>query len=285
MMTIDRRADISYKEFVNAYQKPGIPVVIENATKVWGNNLMFTPDYFRKNFGDRVTSYENQKYTMTEILDIVGNSTKENPAPYPMKFNLLRQLPEVLAHMDPLDLNLAKPNWLFSKIFPKNKMDHSVDLFIGGPGNHYSVHKDAYDVHAWLIQLYGEKEVIVFPKGHDELLYAGNIGIEKGRSPINISNPDYEKYPRFKEALPMRVTLKAGELIYIPNDTWHTTMAEVHNISIIIDQLNNTNFKAWRNDIYNYKAHYNKPRAIFDYFAAIAIGNACRIGQIFGMKF
>lgn len=284
METIDRRANLTYDEFISKYQKPGIPVILENATNVWKSNLMFTPEYFKENFGDRITYHQNTKYSMSEILDIAAKSTKTNPAPYPIKFDLLTQLPEVLTHMDPISLNLAKPNWLLSKVFPKKKMDHRIDLFIGGPGNRYTIHKDVYNVHAWLIQLYGEKEVIMFPRGQEDLMYAGKIGVQQCVSPIDISNPDFEKYPKFKDATPMKITLKAGEVAYIPSGIWHTTMANVHNISIIVDQLNKTNYKGWKTEIYNYKSYYSKPRAIFDYCAATAIGTACLVSEFFGIK-
>lgn len=285
MKTIDIKKEISHKEFINNYQKPGIPLVVENATNSWEAHLMITPEYLKQHFGDRITKHGDRAYTMTEILDITARSTKENPAPYPIKFNLLTQLPELLALMKPLHLNLAYPNWLNSKIYPKNKLGNSIDLFIGGPGNRYSVHKDAYDVHAWLIQLYGEKDVIVFPREQEELMYKGKSGLSESRSPIDIANPDYEKYPKFKQATPLRVTLKAGDAIYIPNGIWHTTMANQHNMSIIVDQVNGSNFKTWRKDIYNYKREYSKPRAVFDYSAATVIGGACRMGEILGMKF
>jgi histone arginine demethylase JMJD6 len=285
MTTVERRTNISYKEFIEEYQNKGIPVVLENATEAWPSRLMFTPEYFRANFGDHITKHENREYTMSEILDITATSTTENPAPYPIKFNLLTQLPEVLTHMNPLHLNLMRPNWLSSKIYPKNKLGNSIDLFIGGPGNYYSVHKDAYDVHAWLIQLYGEKEIIMYPRDQESLLYPGKGGIMESRSPINISNPDYEKYPKYKKATPLSITLKAGEVIYIPNGIWHTTKATVHNISIIIDQVNNSNYKAWRRDIYIYKKDYSKFRASMDYLAATAIGNICRLGQLLGKKY
>ncbi|WEK21134.1 MAG: cupin-like domain-containing protein [Candidatus Pedobacter colombiensis] len=284
METIDRRANLSYEEFINEYQKPGIPVVLVNATNVWKSNLMFTPEYFKKNFGDRITYHSNTKYTMSEILDIAANSTKTNPAPYPIKFDLLTQLPEVLTEMDPINLNLAKPNWLLNKVFPEKKMDHRIDLFIGGPGNHYTIHKDVYNVHAWLIQLYGEKEVILFPRDQEDLMYAGKLGVQRCVSPIDISNPDFEKYPKFKDASPIKTTLKAGEVIYIPSGIWHTTMANVHNISIIVDQLNSTNYKGWKKEVYYYKAHYNKSKAIFDYCAATVIGKVCLIGEFFGIN-
>lgn len=281
MTGIDRRSDISYKEFIDSYQKPGIPVILENATMAWKSNLMFTPDYFRERFGTRETYHENRKYTMAEILDIAAKSTKENPAPYPIKFNLLTQLPEIFEDMSPLDLNLIKPNWFNSRIFPKHKMSHSIDLFIGGPGNRYSIHKDSYDVHAWLMQLYGEKDVIVFPRDQEKLMYPGKSGIMASRSPIDISRPDYEKYPEFKKATPIRATLKAGEVIFIPNGIWHTTMADHHNISIIVDQLNSSNYKTWRKDVYEYKKEHNKIKAIMDYAAATAIGNLCKVEQLF----
>lgn len=284
MVAIEKRSDISYKEFIEKYQSKGVPVILENATKVWKDNLMFTPAFFKEKFGDRSASFSNKKYTISELLDLTAASTKEQPAPYPIKFNILSQLPELLEHMSPLHLNMIKPNWLTSKIL-KNKLGNAMDLHIGGIGNSYEMHKDAYDVHAWLIQLYGEKEVIVFPRDQEALLYPKKGGLLESRSPINIMNPDYEKYPRFREATPIRAILKAGEVMYIPSGIWHTTIAHGQNISTIVDQVNNSNYKAWRRDVYVYKKYHNKYRAIVDYLAATAIGNACRVGQLFGMKF
>ncbi|WP_316820040.1 cupin-like domain-containing protein [Pedobacter gandavensis] len=284
MTTIDRRKDLSYKEFIEKYQKPGIPVILENATQAWKSNLIFTPDFFREKFGDRTTWFSNKQYTVSELLDLTANSTKENPAPYPVKFNILTQLPEIQEFMDPMDMNMVKPNWLNHKIL-KNKLGNGMDLHIGGAGNCYSVHKDAYDVHAWLIQLYGEKDVIIFPRDQEELMYPGKGGLLESRSPIDISNPDYEKYPRFREATPTTITLKAGEVLYIPSGIWHTTQAHGQNISTIIDQVNSSNYKAWRRDVYVYKKYHNKYRAILDYGAATAIGNAFKLGELMGMKF
>lgn len=283
MVTIDRRSDITHKEFVKEYEKTGKPVILENATKVWQSNLMFTPDFFREKFGKVTTTNANKEYSISEVLELTRNSTKENPAPYPLKFNILGELKEMLPLMEPLHLNLATPNWLKSDLL-KNKMGNAMDLHIGGAGNHYPVHKDAYDVHAWLIQLYGEKDVYVYPKEQEELMYAGVGGMLESRSPIDISNPDYEKYPKFKEATPTIVTLKAGEVMYIPSGVWHTTMAHGQNISTIIDQVNSSNYKGWRRTVYVYKKYFNKNRAVVDYLAATAIGNLFKLKERLGMK-
>ena len=50
---VQKVGDISYKDFIENFYKPGIPVVFKNASKVWKANGLFKPDFFRKNFGDR----------------------------------------------------------------------------------------------------------------------------------------------------------------------------------------------------------------------------------------
>lgn len=282
---VDRVSNLPYKKFVQKYQKTGTPVIFEDATKIWNNKEdVFTPKFFKEKFGDRITKFKDKVYTITDILDLTAASTKEIPAPYPVKFNVLTKLPELLSYMQPLNMNYLKPNWLKAKVF-KGRLMNEMDLHIGGIGNSYEVHKDAYHVHAWLIQLYGEKEVIVFPRGQEDRLYAGKKGLLASRSPVNISNPDYDKYPKFKDIVQIKETLKAGQVMYIPSGMWHTTMAYGQNISTIIDQMNSSNFNNWLKDVYSYKAHYSKPRAVLDFVAATAIGAACWIGDKTGVKF
>jgi histone arginine demethylase JMJD6 len=283
--SIDRRTDITYKEFVEQYQKKGLPVILANITDAWADPKFCTAEYLRKNFGDRTGNHRNGKYTIAEMLDLTEKATVDNPAPYPVKFMVKSTLPEMMPHMQPLDLNIIRPNWLKSKLL-KNKLGNGdMDLHIGGAGNSYEIHKDTYDVHAWLIQLYGEKEVICFPWDEEPLMYPRTGGLLESRSPIVFTNPDYEKYPNFKKATPIKGMLKAGEVLYIPGGMWHTTVAYRQNMSTIINQVNETNYNAWKRDVYVYKAFHNKLKGAIDYAAATVIGNVCRIGQLFGAKY
>lgn len=282
--TIDRRSNLSYKEFIEKYQKPGIPVILENATDVWKSNKIFTPEFFKEHFGKRSTGFLDREYTVSQMLDLTKNSSKENPAPYPVKFKIKSSMPELLDYMDPIDLNMIKPNWLESRML-KGRLTNDMDLHIGGAGNNYEIHKDTYDVHAWLIQLYGEKEVIVFPRDQEKFMYPKTGGLLESRSSVNFMAPDYEKYPKFREATPIKAIVKAGEVFYIPSGIWHTTVAYGQNISTIIDQVNNTNYKPWRRDVYVYKKHHNKYRAAVDYAGATVIGNICRLGELAGKKY
>src|SRR5215475_4057142 len=104
-MEIKRKADISYEEFMEEHYKPGIPLVFTNASKVWKANGLFTPDWFRKNFGDRTTEKSGKTYTMKEVMDMVESSSESNPAPYPFLFDIPSKLPEILPLIEPLDLN------------------------------------------------------------------------------------------------------------------------------------------------------------------------------------
>lgn len=283
--TIEKKDSISYEDFIEQHAKPRIPVVLKNASAAWESNKIFTPEFFRKNFGDYETTSGGIKYTMAEILDITAKSTIENPAPYPILFNIPEQIPELLKYVEPMHMNYAEPNWFSSKMFPYGKFGKSVHLFIGGQGNTYGLHKDLYHTNAWITQLYGEKKIIVFPGDQDEYLYAGEEGYQRFISPVDITSPDYEKYPKFKNARPLDVVLQPGETIFIPNGLWHTTAAFAQNISLIFDQLNGLNYSDWKKDVYDLKKSENKLKAIMQYGFATYTGAVCKLAELGGKKF
>jgi histone arginine demethylase JMJD6 len=284
--SIQKKDSISYEEFVEEHVKKRIPVVFTNATSAWKSNTIFTPDFFREKFGDYETWADGKKYTMAEILDITAKSTPENPAPYPLLFEIPEQLPELLEMLQPIHMNYAYPNWFRSNLIPYGRFGNNIHLFIGGVGNQYSLHKDTYHTNAWITQLYGEKRFVVFPGDYqDEFLYPGEEGVQKFFSPINILTPDLEKYPKYKDAKPLDVVLKPGETIYIPNGVWHTTVAVSHNISLIFDQLNSLNYSSWKKDMFDLKKSESKLKAAAQYTFATSVGTACKIAELTGTKF
>ena len=126
--------ELSYERFISEHWKPGIPLVFTDASSVWQANGTFSPDWFRKNYGDRHTEVNGKDYTMAEILDLVEGKDTSRPVPYPCKFHVNTQLPEVMPMLSPLSLNYAKPNWLESSWFSKGQWGGAIELFIGGPG-------------------------------------------------------------------------------------------------------------------------------------------------------
>ncbi|MDB5115998.1 MAG: hypothetical protein JWQ79_1490 [Mucilaginibacter sp.] len=281
--SIEKRDEISYQEFVDEYLKKRIPVVFKNATSAWKSNTIFTPEFFREKFGNHKSWLDGVEYTMAEILEITANSTPENPAPYPIFFEVAKQIPELMEMFQPIDMNFSYPNWFRSNILPYGKFGNNIQLFIGGKGNQYRLHKDLYHTNAWITQLYGEKKFVIFyGEEQDEYLYAGK---DEFFSPINIAAPDYEKYPKYKNATPLEVTLQPGETIFIPNGVWHTTIAYGHNISLIYDQLNGTNFSAWKKDLYDFTKNQGTLKAMAIYAWAVSVGAVCKLAALTGKKF
>ena len=283
--TVEKKENISYQEFIEEHLIKRVPVVFKNATAVWKSNSIFTPEFFRENFHDHFAYPEGVEYSMDKILEVTKNSSPENPAPYPILFEIPTQMPKLLDYLDPVHLNYSRPNWFSSKALAYGKYGKNVQLFFGGRGNQYTLHKDFYHTNAWITQLYGQKKFIVFPEGHDNYLYAGEKGYESFMSPINVLKPDYDKYPEYKKATPIEVILEPGETIFVPNGTWHTTVGMGQNISLIFDQLNSYNFDDWCKDIYQIKKDEGKFKASIVYAFAKSVGNLCRINGLLGSKF
>ena len=275
-MEVQKVGDISHKEFMEKFYEPGIPVVFKNASKVWKAKELFSPNWFRENYGDRTQVIGGKTYTMKEIMDLVENSTEKNPAPYPIKFNVDDDIPELRPLITPLNLNYALPNWLENKMFRVGHWGGVTEIFIGGPGGRFPyVHLDYYHLNAWITQLYGEKRFTVYPRGQEEFLYPK--ADDPWRSDLNIFEPDYEKFPKYKNATPIHFTVGPGETLFIPFGTWHTAYSLTPTISVAFDQLNHKNRKDFMKDVWDFKKKGNKVKAIAAYSYAWL---SCQVSSI-----
>ncbi len=283
MTGVEKVGDISHKEFMDRFYNPGIPVVFRNASKIWKANSLFTPDYFRENFGDRKTIVKGTEYTMNELLHLIENSSETTPAPYPIIFDVVTKLPEIMPLISPLGMNYAVPNWFESKVFPIKITGSATELFLGGPGGRYpTLHLDFYHTNAWVTQLYGDKNFIVFPKGQDECMYPNENN--KWMSDVNWFNPDYSRHPKFKDATPVVVRINQGETMFVPAGTWHAAEALTPSISIIFDQINNKNFNDWRKDLWEDKKKEKPLKAMAIIAYATLAKFYLQIGDAFGVK-
>lgn len=278
-MIIQKKSQISYEEFMEEHYKPRVPLIFKNSSKEWKAQGLITPDYLREHFSDRSTMIKYKEYTIGQILDHVEVSTPENPAPYPAIFEIRTQLPELLPLIEPVNMGYAKPNWFEDKIFPPGKLGNSLELFIGGLGCQFPfAHIDQYYTNAWITQVYGEKQITVFPQGQDEMLYPDPKNPYV--SMVNIFNPDYNVHPKFKNATPIKGTILPGETLFIPRGTWHTALSLTTNISVIFDQINDINFAKWKSDIWEFKKRENLKNAVTSYVYASAAGAYCKLKNL-----
>lgn len=277
-MEIQKKGAISYQEFMEEHYLPGVPLVFKKAASLWKANGLFTPDWFRQHYADRKTVVKGREYTMQQVMDMVETSTAEKPAPYPCKYNITEQLPELLPLISPIGMNYAQPNWFDNKLFNVGNWGNAIELFIGGPGGKFPyLHLDFYHLNAWITELYGDKQFTVFPRGQEEYLYPNPN--DSWRSEINIFEPDYEKFPKFKQATPITFTVSAGETLFIPFGLWHTAHSLTPTISVAFDQLNSKNYPEFLKDVWTFKKHEGTLKAVAMYGYAVVAGLGCKISD------
>lgn len=253
---IEKRSALSRNELIAEYIVPSIPVILTaDATRDWKAMGKLTPDFFRTNYAHLTKEIKGVTYTMPEYVDLMINSTPENPAPYPFNFNLEKH-PELLDYIKP-EIIYAKSDRVNSPLLPKFlfRGTEVYELFLGGNGSSFPyLHIDALFLHTQITQIYGAKEFILYPPEQSSYMYprADNHKV----SQIDIGNPDFERFPLFKKATPIKVTVEEGETILFPTGWWHTTVIHEPCISLGRVHLNEANWNDFASDkLKSWKKH------------------------------
>ena len=170
------------------------------------------------------------------------------------------------------------PNWLRDHYLLKPVREvlnrgAAIEIYIGGKGGAFPVlHYDGAGTHAFLMQIYGRKQYIVYPPDQERFLYPSPD--KANLSLINsVDRPDLEKFPLFAQAKPTIFVLEPGELLFVPSHWWHTAKMLTPSITISINVLNESNWaelvgfvaKRRRNPLLSYASRiYLGPQARLD---------------------
>lgn len=243
---IDRCSGLSEKELYKKYVKNSLPVVLTDRGE-WTTSEKFTPVYFKSNYNHLTRTVNGKTYPLSEIIDLCVASTPENKAPYPNIYNVENDFPE---YVDVIPkMRYGKSNRLHSRLLPSfiSKRTNQQELFFGGKGCSFpTLHIDYLGVHTQLTQIIGEKDFILYPPDQTQYLYPDKD--VQTKSPVNIMEPDYDKFPLFKNAVPIKTTLKPGETLFIPAGWWHTTYIHNFNLTYAIDHVNSFNWNYFMNE-------------------------------------
>jgi histone arginine demethylase JMJD6 len=246
--TIDKRDSISRKEFIKEYVEVSKPVILTRAAMNWKAMGKITPQYIKEKYGTRKKTIRGIEYTYAELIDRIVTSTPQNPSPYPFSLNLEDELPEMMEDIKP-ELSYGKIDRINHPLVSRRMMHGTIlyEIFFGGNGSSFPyLHYDLLFMNTQITQVYGSKEFILFSPEQEKYLYpmADNSKV----SPVDVFNPDYEKYPLFRYAQPMRVTVLEGETLFFPNHWWHSTRIYEPCITVGRAQLNGVNWNLYLND-------------------------------------
>lgn len=258
--SIKRVAKLSYEEFASKYLYRNEPVIVTDALKDWKAVSRWSPEFFKQEFGDMKftiaddlkakVGYKSEEgsneYTMSSFIDRVQNSSEENPAPYFRNRILYELFPGLKGDVQPMP-EYFMPNWLPDRymvgyVGEVLNRGAAIELYIGGKGSSFPVlHYDGAGTHAFLMQIYGQKEFILYPPEQEPYLYPSKDKINL--STVNsIDNPDLQRFPLFAKAKAIRFVLQPGELLFIPSHWWHTTKMLSPCISVSANVLNDSNW-------------------------------------------
>jgi histone arginine demethylase JMJD6 len=245
---IDRRAALSREQFEREYLNPLRPVVLTDAISHWGALGKWTPQFFKENYGGLTGEVDGDTIVLRDLIDRIETSTNDNPAPYLRNQLLADWPPELTADVTPMP-QCTEPNWLESRVFPSRHRLSSVEVYIGGEGARFPVlHYDNLHTHAFLMQLYGDKEYVAFSPDQTAFVYPG-AGVEKNKSLVDdLLKPDAERFPLFERAQGVRFELHPGETLFVPAGWWHTARILNPSVTVSINGLNRANSAAFRDD-------------------------------------
>lgn len=207
---------ISQKEFAKNYLRANRPIVIKGLLNDWPALKLWTPEYFINKFGDTeasvvkvregINTYEGKELDAIKVSrsmpKIQAGGTSDNV---------------VIASCVDLFPSAIREDYATPAYCAKGKFLTS-HIFLSPEGTVTPIHQDLPENLYTMVR--GTKRVHLFAPGAP--VYPNS---RFSRIPhyarIDVENPDYNLYPRFRKAQPYTVDLAAGETLFIPSFWWH----------------------------------------------------------------
>lgn len=238
MREVDIVDTIRKKDFDNYYFSKQKPVIVTNGINDWYATKHWSMDYFAKTYGDKkvnvgisdtkVFSYSKvhqktkglMRVESLPMRELIENLLDENSKE---KYYLVHQT--ISESFKELINDFSIPSW------GDQNEKYSTHLWVGAKNNTVPLHWDSS--HNFLAQIYGVKTLWLFAPDQSNFLYPTYTEAPHNHSGVpNIENPDYTKYPEFKNAKHTRVTLNPGSVLFIPSGWWHQVRSLSDSASI-----------------------------------------------------
>lgn len=245
------RGKLSYKEFYKNYLRTNKPAIVEGGIDNWPALKKWSPSFFKENFPKKKLLLRdlNTHTELAEFVDLAESATEDNPAPYLRNIHIREDFPELLKDIDE-NLTFGNPDFLNSPLLPRNwiRPHHQIELFYGGVGTKiFTLHYDIFLLHNLIIGITGEKEFVLIPPEDTKYLYPKDDNDK--HSPINVFEPDLERYPDYAKASPQKGTLGPGDIAFVPAGWWHMTRIKTPSISVGMCSVNATNWSYFVKDV------------------------------------
>jgi hypothetical protein len=220
--------------FQQKYFTRSRPVIISGMMDDWKALSLWNAAYFKSVLGHLTTSVAasptvtfnghpkqgfsglSEKMEVGKYIDLISNGGLVDKKYYLQQKSIDKQFP-LLAQ------DIGVPEYI------DEKMLETRNLWFGPAGNISPLHYD--NSNNMLAQVSGRKRVTLFSPRQLYRLYPHSIYTRIPHlSRLNIEQPDFEKYPRFRKARAFEGILEPGEILFIPVFWWH----QVQSLSMAI---------------------------------------------------
>lgn len=223
---IERRERVTQAEFLENYYSKNRPVILTGMMEDWPAMKLWNPEYIKTNFGqaqveiqfDRDSdplyeiNCENHKKTVTlsEYVDMVAQGGESNN--YYMVANNRNMEREEMK-------DLMNDFIMFPGLLNPQETSGRVFFWFGPAGTITPLHHDP--VNLMMAHVTGRKRWRLIAPEQTPLMYNYRGVFSK----VDCENPDYQKYPLFKNVRIIEEVLEPGEVIFIPVGWWHQVKA------------------------------------------------------------
>ena len=239
-------------DFRRTYVAANEPVVLRGAAAAWKPCVSWTPAYLRARCGarpvrcrrdpagrvfgrvGRVALYDHAVVPFGDLLD---DAARETPALYGARVELDKELPELAgdAREPPAGLGAA---------FGEPKAVNPV-AYVGGGRAATPLHFDPAE--NLLVVVSGAKDVLLFHPADTPFLYpCGDRNAGSVYSTVDAFAPDLAAHPDFARAAPVRLAVRAGDVLYLPCGWWHAVAAAADGPTVSVNfwfQLSSAKFQ------------------------------------------
>lgn len=204
---IDKRGDLSPEETMGRYLVgEGRPVVVTDAQANWKAAKLWSLEYFKKHYGneqliasDRAPlraednpPMQTLRTTLGEYIDYMQQphhymAAREVDAPfYGNSWSPFIEHEKLRSH-------ISRPYFVPDSIPSEGefeRLDRSfTKIFLGPAGTVTRIHNDTFHTHAWLSQIRGRKQFILYPPSQAHLIHAGEgvASPQDNRSVVHLS--------------------------------------------------------------------------------------------------
>ncbi|XP_010519983.1 PREDICTED: F-box protein At5g06550 isoform X2 [Tarenaya hassleriana] len=225
---ITRVRGISVEEFIEKFEEPNKPVLLEGCLDDWPAMRKWSRDYLTKVAGDVAFAVGPVEMKLEDYFRYSDRVREERP--------LYLFDPRFAEKVPTLGLEFDVPKYFREDLFNvlgKDRPDYRW-IIIGPSGSGSSFHIDPNSTSAWNAVITGSKKWILFPP---DVVPPGVHPSPDGAEvacPVSIIEWFMNFYGATKnwKKKPIECICKAGEVIFVPNGWWHLVINLEESIAI-----------------------------------------------------